>query len=365
MIGNLKNILIQGIEEGVFPGCVLLIGQKGRMVFLEWAGSLSYMPGADTIKKDTIFDLASLTKPLATGLAMMKLVNDNEIALDQPLPELLSKPIPNEKRLITPRLLLCHSAGLMDYQPFYLELEKVESKHRKAFLRDLILKSPLAYEPGQGCLYSDLGFMLLEWIIEERKGTDLAHFLDQHFYGPLGLKRTFLMEETLPPRYASNQFAATEDCPWRKQVMQGRTHDENAYALGGYSGHAGLFGTAEEAYRIADLLREHYYGMRQNYLRPEIVRDFFTKQNIVKDSTWALGWDSPSPQNSSAGRFFSRDSVGHLGFTGTSIWMDLEKDVIAILLTNRVHPTRQNEKIKQFRPRIHDAIMEELGFNSP
>ena len=137
--------------------------------------------------------------------------------------------------------------------------------------------------------------------------------------------------------------------------------DENAYAVGGYSGHAGLFGTAEEVYEIVKLLKEHYLGVLQDHLNPKIVRTFFTRQERTEGSTWALGWDTPSIKNSSSGRFFSENSVGHLGFTGTSVWMDLEKDVVVILLTNRIHPTRDNEKIRAFRPKIHDLIMKELN----
>jgi CubicO group peptidase (beta-lactamase class C family) len=139
-------------------------------------------------------------------------------------------------------------------------------------------------------------------------------------------------------------------------------HDDNAFAAGGYSGHAGLFGTAEEVYRIVNMLREHYMGIRHDLLQPETVREFFSRQEFVGGCTFALGWDTPSALNSSAGRLFSSGSVGHLGFTGTSVWMDLEKDVTVVFLTNRVHPKRDNEKIKAFRPWIHDLIMEELGF---
>jgi len=160
--------------------------------------------------------------------------------------------------------------------------------------------------------------------------------------------------------YPREEFAATEDCPWRKRVLQGEVHDDNAWTLGGYSGHAGLFSTAEDIYVMANMLREHYLGKRKDFLRPETVREFFRRQDVVKGSDWALGWDTRSLEGSSAGKYFSRDSVGHTGFTGTSIWMDLEKDVIAILLTNRVHPKRDNDKIKQFRPVFHDTVMEEL-----
>ena len=171
---------------------------------------------------------------------------------------------------------------------------------------------------------------------------------------------TFFIEGNHQRRVPEHSFASTEDCPWRNKVIQGEVHDENAHALGGYSGHAGLFGTVDEVYGIVNLLRGHYLGERQDYLRPETVRDFFARQDRVKGSTWALGWDTPSPEGSSSGRFFSKNSVGHLGFTGTSVWMDLERDAIVILLTNRIHPTRANMRIREFRPKLHDLIMEEL-----
>jgi CubicO group peptidase (beta-lactamase class C family) len=186
-------------------------------------------------------------------------------------------------------------------------------------------------------------------------------FLDDHFYGPLGLERTFLSINDSKAIFEEVDFAATEDCRWRKKVVRGFVHDENAYSLGGYSGHSGLFGTAEDVFTLVNLLSMHFHGERSDYLRTETVRSFFSRQNIVNDSTWALGWDTPSTEASSAGQYFSAHSVGHLGFTGTSVWMDLEKDVIVVFLTNRVHPTRDNEKIKAFRPVLHDLIMEELG----
>jgi CubicO group peptidase (beta-lactamase class C family) len=238
-----------------------------------------------------------------------------------------------------------------------------ESEERKRILREQILKDPLAYSPGKEYLYSDLGFMILEWIIEESAGMTMRKFVEQNFYQPLSLESTFLSTASLPLPFKREIFAATEDCPWRRRVIQGEVGDENAWALGGYSGHAGLFGPAEEVYVIVKLLREHYLGKRDDYLKPETVRTFFTRQDMVKGSDWCLGWDSPSEENSSAGRYFSRNSVGHTGFTGTSVWMDLDRDVFVILLTNRVHPTRDNEKIKTFRPKLHDLIMEELGLD--
>jgi CubicO group peptidase (beta-lactamase class C family) len=240
----------------------------------------------------------------------------------------------------------------------------VRLQERKPLLRKNLLKTPLEYRPGQNAIYSDLGFIMLEWIIEERSGESLRDYLRRHLYGPIGLQRTFLGTVDCPAFLGEDQFAATEECPWRQRTMIGCVDDENAYALGGYSGHAGLFGTASDVFDIVSLLRLHFRGQRDDFFKPPTVRTFFTRQESAPGSSWALGWDTPSPSGSSSGRYFSPRSVGHLGFTGTSVWMDLEKDVIVILLTNRVHPTRKNEKIKAFRPVLHDTVMETLGKDS-
>ncbi|MBW2066874.1 MAG: serine hydrolase, partial [Deltaproteobacteria bacterium] len=191
----------------------------------------------------------------------------------------------------------------------------------------------------------------------------MGRFIEENIYLPLRLQHTFLASEEHLKSIEKDNFAATEKCPWRKRVIQGEVHDENAYALGGYSGHAGLFSTAEEVYRIAAMLRDHYLGRREDYFSSETVEEFFRRQEMVAGCTWALGWDTPSLEGSSSGRYFSEKSVGHLGYTGTSLWMDLEKDAIVILLTNRVHPARDNEKIREFRPVLHDRVMEVLGLD--
>jgi serine-type D-Ala-D-Ala carboxypeptidase len=361
---RIREILEKGKREEVYPGAVLLVAQKGQVLIHEEIGHLSLVPEAVPMKRDTIFDLASLTKPLATTLAIMKLVDEGRIDLDQTLESLLTCDFPKDKRTLTPRLLLCHCSGFADWRPFYLELQRLEIDKRKESLRERLLNMPLVYRAGDETLYSDLGFMFLEWVIEERAGMPLPMYLGQHFYGPLLMKNTFFSGIVPHGGFTEDQFAATEDCPWRKKTVLGYVHDENAYALGGYSGHAGLFGSAGDVYVLVNLLREHYREKRGDYLKRETVKEFFTRQDIVKGSTWALGWDTPSPQGSSSGKYFSPNSVGHLGFTGTSVWMDLDKDIIVIFLTNRVHPTRNNEKIRAFRPGIHDLVMEELGETS-
>ncbi len=359
---RIKEILDLGVREGVYPGAVLLIAWEGRIEFVRESGYLSLIPERVPMRKDTIFDLASLTKPLATTLALMGLVDKDKIGLDQPLREIIEESSKkDDKEGLTLRLILNHSAGFADWKPIYLDLMKYRPEERKRILRKRLMEEPLVYRPGKDCVYSDLGFMVLEWVIEEISGMSLNNLIDENFYKPLSLKRTFLNTGSIVKRFNRKEIAATEDCPWRGRVIQGEVHDENAYALGGYSGHAGLFGVAKEIFVIVEMLREHYMGERDDFFRQGTVREFFRRQEIVEHCSWALGWDTPSTQGSSSGKFFSSRSVGHLGFAGTSLWMDLERDVTVIFLTNRVHPTRNNQKIKAFRPVLHDSIMVELG----
>lgn len=356
---RIEVLLEKGAAEGVYPGAVLLCAVNGRVLFFKECGYLSLIPDKIPTARDTIFDLASLTKPLATTMAIMKLVSDKHVELDRPLSHIIASPLKDKKDL-TLRLLLSHSAGLADWRPFYLDLVNYRIEERKRILREWIIKEPFIYNPGEGCLYSDLGFMILEWVIEELAKTTLPLFMQHHFFSPLSLKRTFFHQGTLPSGLKRENIAATERCLWRKRIIQGEVHDENAFALGGYSGHAGLFGTTGEILIMVNLLREHYFEKRKDFFKPGIVRDFFRRQEIVGDSTWALGWDTPSERNSSSGRYFSPASVGHLGFSGTSIWMDLHKDITVVFLTNRIHPDRNNQRIRKFRPLLHDLIMEEI-----
>jgi len=355
---RVKRLLNKGVRDGVYPGALLLVAHKGKTVFVQEAGHRS-MPPAAPMTLDTVFDLASLTKPLATSIALMKCVDEGKIDLDQPLGSLLPKPLGNKKDLTT-RLILAHCAGFNDWEPFYLKLIESVPDIRKQLLREWIIEAPLVYQPGEQTLYSDLGFMILEWVIEECTKMPLHDFLHRNLYSPLSMNKTFFSGSALPISVEEDQIAATEDCPWRKKIIKGSVHDENAFAIGGYSGHAGLFGTAGDIHTLLNALRSHFLGNRNDYFKPETVRAFFTRQDLVKNSPWALGWDTPSPQGSSSGRYFSEKTVGHLGFTGTSVWMDLEQDVLVIFLTNRIHPTRKNEKIKSFRPELHNLVMQEI-----
>jgi CubicO group peptidase (beta-lactamase class C family) len=359
---KIQELLISGLKQKVYPGAVLLIARDSKIVFFDSIGHRSAIPELLPMDKDTIFDLASLTKPLATTVAVMKLVDDGLLDLDAPISSLI-QPFPwSDKADITPKLLLNHCSGLADWKPLYLELAEMPAEEKKPAARRLIMEAPLSSEPRSVSLYSDLGFILLEWIIELASGQQFSSFIDAALYRPLGLKTLYPDTIDRGPAYPRDSYAATEDCPWRKEIMQGHVHDENAFALGGHSGHAGLFGTALDVFTLSTMVLSAYHGDKTALITKETARTFLSRQGLVPNSTWALGWDTPSVRGSSSGDCFSSSSIGHTGFTGTSVWIDLERRVTVVFLTNRVHPSRSNGKIKGFRPQLHNLIMRELGY---
>ena len=213
-------------------------------------------------------------------------------------------------------------------------------------------------------IYSDLNFIVLGEAVEQATGATLDRFCHERIFRPLGLRTTgFIDNSTARTRKlepVQEMFAATENCPSRKRILIGEVDDENAFAMGGVAGHAGLFAPVREVDRIAAELIACYKG-RSNFMPEKIVREFWTRDGAVQGSTWALGWDTPSPIHSSSGHHFPATAVGHLGFTGTSIWIDPEREIAVSILTNRVHPSRDNQAIREFRPKIHDLIMEAIA----
>lgn len=351
---SVARLMQQAVEKEVFPGGVLLVSQEGKTVFFDAFG-FAHLTSRTAVTPETIFDLASLTKPLATTLAVMRLVQDNQIKLEQHLGHLLSEFKPTEKARIKLKHLLYHNSGLPDYRPYYKALEDIEEDSRRSALRKHLLREKLVNPVGKKDLYSDLGFMILAWIVERVSGRRLDHFVGDEIYHPLGLSHLFFIATDIGGNGDRGPFAATEHCPWRRKILEGQVHDENAYAVGGIEGHAGLFGTAGDINRLLIELLFTYHGRASAGLFHRDLLHLFFKRLPGTDK--ALGFDTPSSTGSSCGSGFSQNSIGHLGFTGTSFWMDLERSVIVILLTNRVHPTRDNERIKEFRPELHDAVM--------
>jgi CubicO group peptidase (beta-lactamase class C family) len=347
-----NTFMTQAITDNVFPGAVLCVSHQGSIVFAKAYGCANVFTQSK-MTRDTIFDLASLTKPLATTLAIMMLIQRNQLDLEQPLGSLLHRFKDSAKGPIKIKHLLRHNSGLPDYRPYYKILAPLESQLRKDALKDLLLEEPLIQPIAKGVLYSDLGFMILRWVIETVSGQRLDHFVDQMIYQPLGIENLFFVD--LDSESRKGQFAATERCPWRKVLLEGAVHDENAYIVGGIDGHSGLFGTADDLHILLKVLLAAFQGQTGRHLiNKDLVQRFFERDD---ETGRALGFDTPSLSRSSTGKYFSKKSVGHLGFTGTSFWIDLERSVAVILLTNRVHPTRDNEKIRDFRPQIHDAVM--------
>ena len=206
--------------------------------------------------------------------------------------------------------------------------------------------------------------MVLGEAVEQAAGVPLQRFCHERIFRPLGLRATGFIDISEPRARklepVQEMFAATENCPSRKRLLIGEVDDDNAYAMGGVAGHAGLFAPVHEVDRIAAELVACYHG-RSNFLPENIVRQFWTRNGAVRDSTWALGWDTPSPSHSSSGHRFPVTAVGHLGFTGTSIWIDPDREISVAILSNRVHPSRDNQAIREFRPKIHDLIMEAIA----
>jgi len=353
---EIDHAMKAAVEEGVFPGAVLLAAKGEEVLNHQAYGSSSLVPVKRPMIPETVFDLASLTKPLATALAAMLQIACGRLRLDETI-ENLGDPFQYPgKEKITLRHLLAHTAGFPAWQPYYLELEGLEGD-RKAALRLRVRREPLRHPPGAQTLYSDLGFIFLEWILEKVSGRDLDTWTREHLYRPLGLNVMGFRPLTAAGPKNPEHYAATEDCPWRKKIVCGEVHDENTYAVGGVSGQAGLFGTALEVFQLLRELKRAYENPAASRIfDTDLVRTFWSRQETPDDHPRPLGFDIPSGTDSSAGRFISSKSIGHLGFTGTSFWFDLDRDFLVILLTNRVHPTRFNDKIRRFRPLIHDLI---------
>jgi CubicO group peptidase (beta-lactamase class C family) len=307
--------------------------------------------------EDTLFDLASLTKPLATVLAIMTLVRQGRLDLDEPCATNCPELAGTDKAALTPRHLLTHRSGLPPWRPYFMQLRELPGHERLAALRRCLVKEPLLFAPGDRSDYSDLGFMLLHWVAERLSGESLDRFIRRNVYQPLGI-RDLYFNDALGGGVNPQKYAATQLCPWRHRLMIGTVDDDNAWISGGVAGHAGLFGTAGAVGElVAALLAADRGDPGKGVFDPDLVRSFLSADPHER---WALGFDTPSESGSSAGRYFPPDSVGHLGFTGTSFWVHRRRGIIVVLLTNRVHPWRYNAGIKAFRPRLHDAVMEAL-----
>ncbi len=347
------EILHRATADHAFPGGVLAVGHNGPLCSHGF-GRTTYSAKSARVTADTIYDVASLTKPVATTTAVMHLVEDGVLQLDSPVARYLPKWM-NEKQAewrekATLADLLRHSAGLAAHREFYREAKGYQSVIRRA------LAEPLEFQPGSRIVYSDLDFMLLGEILRRVTGEKLDEYARTRIFEPLGMSHSLFC----PAGRLRHFIAPTgNDAAWRKRQIWGQVDDANAHAMGGVAGHAGLFATAGDLAVFCQMLLNGGIYAHRRLLRRATIKLFTRRQTIGKNS-YALGWDVPT-EPSSSGRFFSPRSFGHTGFTGTSIWIDPEKQLFVILLTNRVYPSAQNDRIRRVRPALHDAVIEALG----
>ena len=360
----ITTLLLEGVRTQVFPGAVLLVRQHGTIHFHQGIGLTSYLPNSPPVHFNISYDLASLTKPLATASAILLLIQDGLLDLDQSLDTILEEARGFPLGHVSVKALLCHRSGLPGWRAFYQSFapplpsdSPIPYERGQAFLKK-ILEEPLDQSSLQPSVYSDLGSITLGFVVERVGKQSLAEFCQSRIFHPvqaIPLGYGFLKEDGGKSR-AIGEVAPTEKDPWRGRLLQGEVHDENAAALGGVAGHAGLFGTAEAVGQVTGAWLESFKG-KPGLFNSQLVKQFVYAQ---PGTSWALGWDTPS-QPSSSGQWFSPESFGHLGFTGTSIWIDPIRDLEVIFLSNRVHPTRNNDAIKAFRPLLHDAVIQHLS----
>ena len=371
-LGKVDRALDKAIDAAEMPGAVVLarMPREGEILdHVSVRGAAVTRPERIPMERTTIFDLASLTKVMATTPALMRLVDAGALSVDDPVAKYLPSFAERGKEVVTLRHLLTHSAGLKPWRAYHETLLERERKkgeswigtlRAKEWVIDSICRSALVHEPGTAAVYGDLDFIVLGAVIEAVTETTLDAYCRDHVFEPLGMKDTFFLpydeEGPTAPAEIKRRIAATENCPWRGRILWGEVHDPNAATMGGVAGHAGLFGTADDTLRFGQTLIDVWHGRSDAFPR-EVLQQFSTRQDLPPGSDWALGWDTPTAGSSSAGQHFSAQSIGHLGFTGTSLWIDLEAEAIIVMLTNRVHLVAKKSKFT-LRPQIHDLVRE-------
>jgi serine-type D-Ala-D-Ala carboxypeptidase len=354
--------LDSAVSAGAAPGAVLAVTHGGKR-FVHGTGQLG-VDQPSPVDASTIYDLASLTKVIGLTSAVMLAVMERKLDLDLPVQRYVPQFEGPRKQQVTTRMLLAHAGGLPAWRPLFREV----AGRNAAFA--LIDSMPLEVEPGTLELYSDLGIILLTQVIEVVYSERLDLLLTRRVLHPLGMASTGF----LPPAAWYERIAPTELDPWRGRILRGEVHDENAAIMDGVSGHAGLFGSAEDLLRFAEWLLEQGRTTRTVEVssdpsagppvRQSVIREFTRRQNLIPGSSRALGWDTPTP-GSSAGRFLSWRSFGHTGFTGTSLWIDPDHQLAIVLLSNRVNPTRENQRWTPVRAAVSDLVMTTLFEDAP
>ncbi|AIE88055.1 serine hydrolase domain-containing protein [Fimbriimonas ginsengisoli] len=338
----MRELFLEAIANGVFPGVAYSVWHEGRLS-QDAFGHFTYDPSSSVVGLDTIWDLASVSKVVGTTTAAMMLVEEGRLELDSPVASVLPEFGQNGKEDVTFTNLMVHDSGLVAFRRYHEFCRTPEE------ILAAIYAESLTYETGTQCVYSDLSMIVVGKAIEQITGQSLDEFLAKRLFQPLGMRDTGFF----PPRERCAPTEVQEE--WRSEIrsprgpyIQGEVHDPTAMALGGVAGHAGLFST------VGDLTTFMSALVSGRIVSHDTVTRFTARQSEL--SSRALGWDTKSDP-CSAGTLFGPRSFGHTGYTGTSVWCDPDRDLFAVLLSNRVHPTSENAKIIQFRPRFHDAVV--------
>jgi CubicO group peptidase (beta-lactamase class C family) len=341
---SVRATLDRAVADSAFPGAFVIVGTHDRILAKYGAGHVDWAK-SPVPTDSTLWDMASLTKVIAMTSAMMQLVEAHTVELDAPVQRYLPNWTGPNKDKVTVRHLLTHSSGLPAWRPLYKEAADADAALQLAYA------TPLDTLPGIRMVYSDIGGILMGEIVRAVSGQRIDEYFEKHLAVPLKLRESMF----LPPPALLPRIAPTEIDPWRQRQLRGEVHDENAFALGGVSGHAGLFSSARDLARIAQLYLNHGVLNGVRIWKPETIVQFGTVQDSAF-SNRALGWETPTGTNS-AGHLMKRPAFGHTGFTGTSIWIDPAHDLFIVLLTNRVNPTRANLKISGVRQALADSVM--------
>ncbi|NNG27863.1 MAG: serine hydrolase [Ignavibacteriaceae bacterium] len=346
---NIDSVIVRAIEDSTFPGAVVLVSKDDEIIYEKGFGHFTYDGSSSKVNTNTIYDLASLTKVIATTTAAMICIDRNLFKLDDPVYKYIPKFSENGKENILIKNLLLHNSGLPAWKKFYDKNLDADS-----IVSNIYFTIP-EYPAGEKTVYSDLGIIVLGKLIEVVSGKILDVFCKEGIFIPLKMNNTYfnpsnLVKYKIPPTEFDNY--------WRKKLIQGEVHDETSSLLGGVAGHAGLFSTAEDLNKFCQMMLDDGKFNGKQFIQPETIRLFTERFSL--ESTRALGWDTKSATRSSAGDKFSKTSFGHTGFTGTSIWIDPERQLFVVFLTNRVYPSRENKKIISVRPKLHNAVIDAI-----
>lgn len=361
-IKELDNIVCKCLKNKVFTACSIGVHYEDQRV--ESADEYFYGTAGEVDKEiyvdsKVVFDLASLTKPLVTVLSLLTLIEEGKCHPYDSLDNYFGSSVPADKKGITLHHLLTHSSGLPAHRPYYEKLHGVKEEKRLHEVVDWILAEELQFEPVTDTLYSDLGFILLGRIIEIVSGYSLDAYWQRKIIRPLKLEKDLFFASRRDTD--NNVYVPTGVCPWSNMSLYGHVHDDNCRALGGVAGHAGLFGTLGGVITLCKELLGLYQGKSDTLpVRVATLR----KMLEIREGEWYCGFDSPTKPLSSSGKYFSTKTIGHLGFTGTSFWIDLQEQIIIVLLTNRVFCGESLTAIQRVRPKLHDCIMKNVIKNT-